>query len=247
MNKERKYYIITIILLIIIVLILIYFNTIDKKEKQIPTGNQDIFNIDVEFPNDKNVLGVSENNFNINSDVAEGQEKKEEIIKYTKIGEQKGKGEITKYTEEAEDGKVYVDDTNGKYIYQQNLRIFENVAYGYTNMISPGVSNTYEFTVHNSSKINVKYNLQMYEKSLYKVNLKYRLRKNGNYVLGNEDTWISVDELNTELSQLNKSTSDMYSLDWKWFDDDENDNIAGKNMKEEYKLNIKIYFEMVDE
>ena len=84
----------------------------------------------------------------------------------------------------------------------------------------------------------------MYEVSEYKVNLKYRLKRNGEYVIGNESNWVSASELTTAFTKLNKGGSDNYSLDWKWFDEDNTlDTIAGENMTSEYKLNIRFYFE----
>ena len=87
--------------------------------------------------------------------------------------------------------------------------------------------------------------MEMYEESEYPVNLKYRLKNGNNYVIGNETKWVTVDELKTSFKRLNKGASDNYSLEWKWFDDDANDNIAGENMESEYKLNIRFYFETV--
>ena len=55
--------------------------------------------------------------------------------------------------------KIFVSDESGDYIYQQNLNIFNNPAFEYTNKIAPGVGNTYDFVVHNSMNENVNYYL----------------------------------------------------------------------------------------
>ena len=142
-------------------------------------------------------------------------------------------------------GRLFVSDKNGDYLFQQNLRIFENAAYEFENKIAPGVSNSYQFVIHNNSNINVKYKILMYEESEYKINMKYRLKKNNQYIIGDNDNWVTFEELQTEYSKLNINESDNYSLDWKWFDDDENDNIAGKNMTSEFNLNIRITYEEI--
>ena len=101
--------------------------------------------------------------------------------------------------------------------------------------------------LHFSSCFDIKYYIEMYEESEYKVNLKYRLKKNGSYVIGNDSKWVTADELKTEFSKLNNGSTDSYALDWKWFDDDDElDNNAGENMTSEYKLNIRFYFEELD-
>ena len=142
-------------------------------------------------------------------------------------------------------GKVFIDDANGNYIYQQELDIFKNAAFNYENKIAPGVSNTYHFVVHNSSDINLKYYVEMYENTEYQINLKYRLKRNNKYVIGNEEEWVTASELKTNFNKINFSTSDSYSLDWKWFDDDKQDTIVGKNMTSKYKLNVRFHFEQV--
>ena len=88
----------------------------------------------------------------------------------------------------------------------------------------------------------------MYKKCEYDLNLQYRLRKNGNYVIGNDDRWVGVDELKTAFSKLNGNSNDRYVLDWKWEYEgnrDDIDTLIGENMNDTYQLNIKFYFEQV--
>ena len=129
----------------------------------------------------------------------------------------------------------------------KNLEIFKNAAYEYTNKIAPGVSNTYNFIVHNSTGVNLNYKMEMYEETEYKVNLKYRLKRNNEYIIGDDNSWVTAAELNTELSKIDSEGSDNYSLDWKWFHDDVNDTIAGRKMTSEYKLYMKVYMELAGE
>lgn len=232
MKREKKYFYALIILLIIINLFLFFNATFgrindmikiipegdNKKaevEENIPTGNVDVFNIDINC-SCKNECSTKENK---DIPVYKEEEHKEVI------------------------DTVFVDDKNGEYIYQNNLKIFENVAYKYFNKIAPGSSNTYYFVAHNISGVNMKYNIVMKEESSYKINLKYRLKKNDKYVIGNDTTWVDASKLKTEYSNITTDSSDVYALDWKWFDDDKNDTIAGKNMKDVYKLKIRLYFE----
>ena len=143
------------------------------------------------------------------------------------------------------DGVVYVDDEQGNYSYQNNLNIFSNVAFNYTNKIAPGSFNTYNFEVHNSSNMKLEYKIIFKEESEYDINIKYRIRKNDKYIVGDKDTYIPFNRINIPSGIVNSNSKDRYSLDWKWFDDDEKDTIAGKNMTDDYKLKININFVQV--
>lgn len=217
-TKNIKYWVI-IILLIIIILLLLFCNKFGKLGKccKEPTGNIDIFDI--------NIGGVCNNDIN-HGDIPVWNQKSE-------------KNEL---------GKIYVSDKDGNYIYHQKLNIFDNPFYEFESKIAPGVSNSYSFVVHNNSSVNVNYYIEMYKKCEYDLNLQYRLRKNGNHVIGNDDKWVGVDELKTAFSKLNGNSNDRYILDWKWEYEgnrDDIDTLIGENMNDTYQLNIKFYFEQV--
>ena len=227
-RKRDRFYWTIIILLIIIILILLFFNRIGKvvdKDVVAPTGNIDVFDIDIGC----------------------GCDDKSNCHKPV----DKDKNEIPVFDEEEDIeviGTVFVDDKNGNYLYQQNLKIFTNSAFEQDDMIAPGVSNTYNFVVHNSSNVKLKYNITMYEISEYKLNLKFRLRRNNEYVLGSSSKWVSISDLNVYDLLINSGSSDSYSLDWKWvYSDgkDYEDTIAGENMTSKYKLNIRFDFKQV--
>ena len=229
-QKKDKFFRIIAILLIIIIIILLFFSRFGRiNNYSMPTGNVDVFDIDV----------------NCN------HQRDGETDDITYIDENGNPTAVLPAFDEQKDSKtlgvVFVDDKNGNYVYQKNLNIFNNAAFAYTNKIAPGVSNTYHFVVHNSSDMNLKYYIEMYEDSEYQVNLKYRLKRNNSYVIGNDNTWVTANELKTAFQNISYSSSDSYSLDWKWFDEDNvKDTIAGENMTSLYKLNIRFYFEAVD-
>ena len=225
-KRNTLYWIITILLIIIILLLLFFIRFGKIRYSLVPTGNVDVFDIDIRC----NCTG-KDNCVTTND---EG-----ETVTIPTFNEDKDKKVL---------GNVFVDDANGNYIYQQKLRIFSNAAFKYTDKIAPGVSNSYHFVVHNSTNAKLKYFIQMYEDSEYFVNLKYRLKRNNNYVIGDDNKWVTASDLQTEFSNINMSSSDSYSLDWKWeYDDgvDEMDTLAGREMDSLYKLNIRFYFEEV--
>ena len=254
-KKDKLFWIIILLLLIIIILIL-FFTRFGKIENKylVPTGNIDIFNIDIDCiceegecdnKDDNNVKkfvkrdnkGNKEKNYTNDNNYQSGNEKKSEE-------------ESKEDSDDEEDyNGVYVDDKDGNYIYHRTLNIFTNAFYEYTNKIAPGVSNTYYFVVHNNSSIDVKYYIEMEEETSYDINLKYRLKRNGSYVVGTENSWVTANELKTSFSNLDIKDSDKYSLDWKWEYEDGRDDIdtyIGENMNDVYKLNINFYIEQVD-
>ena len=245
-NKTMIYRIIVVVLLIII-LLLVFFNRNKVGEinnNPIPTGNIDFFDIDVHAE-----YGLEEM-FPENLPNTYGNEiaTTKKVKKLYSINGQ-NTVDINTYnptTDKEKLGKVFVDDKNGDYLYQQNLAIFENSAFEYETKIAPGVSNTYNFVVHNSSEFPLNYYIEMYEESEYEVNMKYRLKRANQYVIGDDTNWVTADQLKTEFKNIGISTSDSYSLDWKWeYEDgvDDKDTLAGENMTSAYKLNIRVHFE----
>ena len=227
MNDERKNnikFLVVIILLIVIILLLLFFTRFGRIQNDyylLPTGNVDVFDIDI--------------NCSCKDSSCTPYDKDGNVIPT-----------FNEVTDKDVLGKVFVDDINGNYVYQQNLKIFTNSAFYYTEKIAPGVSNTYNFVVHNSMDYKLKYYIVMNEETEYFINLKYRLKRNGEYVIGDDSNWVGADKLKTEFSKIDIMSSDKYALDWKWeYSDgvDSLDTSAGENMTSQYKLNIKFYFE----
>ena len=146
------------------------------------------------------------------------------------------------------EGIVDVEDRNGRYVYQKSLKIFENAAFEYTNKIAPGVSNSYDFKVHNETENAIRYNIEFEENSEYAINMRYRLKRDGVYVVGNDTEWVSASELASAFKELAVDGIDGYTLDWEWPYEsgrDALDTEIGEKMVSEYSLAIKINFEEV--
>lgn len=138
-----------------------------------------------------------------------------------------------------DDENIIIEDKNGDYVYQNNLNIFSNDYLD--NKIAPGIFNIYYFKVKNVSNKDIKYYISFINNNDININLKYRLKRNGQYILG--DKWLSVDELKTPYVNLKQRKSDIYFLEWKWFDNDNEDNYIGENVLNKYLLNINFYFD----
>ena len=214
-KKNEKNFI--VMLLILIALIIIIFllvrslGFIDHRPR-IPTGNIDIF--DIIFKKD------CDNNCNCSDGT-------------TSVG---GSGSESN---EDKDG-VEVFERQIEYSQDTQLHIFTNTAYYVVdNKIAPASENSYQFVIRNNNEFNIKYDLDLLEDNKYNINMKYRLKLNGVYVAGNDDKWLTYDELKQENIALAANTYDVYTLDWKWFEGS-NDTEVGTNINSNYKLDLRI-------
>ena len=251
-DKKQNVVPITIIaLLLLLVCVLLWFLLRPQPEPtKISTGNVDVFDIRIGcLCNGKNKDGDGDggsndecgndtDGFYPNTSPGAGSQKNN--------SEKKINGDTDTDVDDA--GIVYVDDKNGWYVYQKNLEIFNNAAFEYTSKIAPGVSNSYDFKVHNETSNTIRYNIEFAEESEYAINMKYRLKRAGSYVVGSDTEWVSASQLLTAMKQLPNDGVDSYTLDWEWpYEDgkDDQDTEAGKNMESEYYLGIKVNFEEV--
>lgn len=243
-RKNDRWLIAIVILLLITVIVLLWLLLRPVPEsKRTPTDKVDVFDIRIGYI--------------CRGDNAECLDDEDDFIPYvapsrrgaTNDSEKKINGETD--TEEEREGIVYVDDKNGRYVYQKSLKIFENAAFEFTNKIAPGVSNSYEFKVHNETDGAIRYSIEFIEKSEYDINMLYRLKRGGAYVVGSDTEWVRAVELNSALKDLAEDGVDGYILDWQWpyeSGDDALDTMIGENMTSKYSLSIKINFEeAVDE
>jgi len=139
-------------------------------------------------------------------------------------------------TKNNEEGELIVD-----WGQTTQLEIFYN---DYFNdiKIAPGVSGEYSFEITNGRGNKIKYNIRLSDMNNYNINMKYRLKKDGEYVVGDNENWKNVSDINYNNQQLNINKSDKYILEWKWEDSD-NDTLIGQNIDANYSLQINIYGE----
>jgi len=104
--------------------------------------------------------------------------------------------------------------------------------------IAPGVVDKYVYTVECYGDYNMLYNMQFSDENPHKINMKYKLRRNGEYVAGDENTWVTVEELSQSGMKIAPGTTDVFILDWKWEDAD-NDTEIGETEGAKYIINIK--------
>ncbi|MDR0979118.1 MAG: PT domain-containing protein, partial [Lachnospiraceae bacterium] len=127
----------------------------------------------------------------------------------------------------------------------KELKIFQNSVFN-SNKIAPRVSGKYNFSVENLTNINYIYDFDFIAENNYGINLMYKLKRNGYYIVGNSSTWRDVQDLNVNNLLINANTNDVYTLIWKWVDS-ENDTRIGMEPNAGYKLTISFIYSQKEE
>ncbi len=112
--------------------------------------------------------------------------------------------------------------------------------------IAPGVQDTYTFTVECSGDYSMLYNMKFIDDNPHKINMKYKLKRNGNYVAGDENNWVTVEELSQKNMKIAPGTIDVFQLEWKWAEA-ENDTEIGETENAKYILNVESDAEAITE
>ena len=262
MDKSRiRDIVIKVILVTIIVVLLVHNcslirkNNMSNDNKQ-PNGNVDVFEINCTGGNckkddkekEENTTPVEEdtketlNNNSNNNNNTTNNNSGHNTNNNTGNNNNHATDEIDETLENT--NTIVKDDINlsnngASWSSTNNLRIFTNSMYSIEPKILPESSNVYKFVVKNNTNYNVKYLIKFLETNPYDINMRYRLKRGNNYVVGNDNEWVIYSALNLNNISLNANTDHIYYLEWKWVSSD-NDTEIGSNVNASYKLDIKI-------
>ena len=153
----------------------------------------------------------------------------------------------------AADGGFGVSDNNGEWTTETHTDIFHTFRYD-NNLLYPGAGSTYSFKVYNSGEKYEACSIKIEDKNEYKIPLEFKLKRNGEYIIGTEDTWHMSPVLDTGLYKI-RGTEE-YELEWRWQYQDEIESkraeaderdtalgVAAYSYDEPYYLNITVYGE----
>ena len=136
-------------------------------------------------------------------------------------------------------GDFSVTDAIEDWSNQAALKIFD------VSKISPHDNGSYDFIVNNNTNRFIKYILKLDEINEFNANISYRLKRNGVYVVGNENTYLRCDDLNIPEVSIESGKKDLYTLEWKWVEapNDAEVGYAASKTTATYslKLSIKYY------
>lgn len=232
-QRERKIVIILLLLIILLLILFFLISNFGRIEVKIPTGNIDIF--DITF--------IGQNSGCNCCKCGEGKYDKGctcECCKNTNNSTSTDNGS-EKHVIPLKENNFSVYDSEKTYSNATPLNIFSHRSY-YTleDVIAPGTENSYQFIARNNNDFAIKYDWKTVENNEYNINMKYRLKLNGKYIIGNSATWVTADEIKENEVTLADKSYNVYTLEWKWFES-ENDTEVGIAVNAYYKLNIEFF------
>ena len=212
-RKEKKViiYIITIALILLFISIFFVHDIVDRTGEK--SNSSSTASIVIKAKTDEN------NEEDNNAQAPENNEQNAEIVDYA--------------------DRILVKEGNVNFEELKELNIFNNSYFKDEALIAPGVQGKYNFVVVNETPVNFKYNINFEEVNQYGVNMVFKIKRNGEYIAGNEDTWLDKGTIDFLNYKLNAKTEDLYTVEWKW-EDAENDTDVGEIKGANYKLNVKV-------
>lgn len=128
----------------------------------------------------------------------------------------------------------------------EELNIFRNQKYNNQNIIAPKSTGTYAFLVKNITDTNLVYDLQLKEINNYNINMKYKLKLENVYIAGSKEEWKDIKDINIENIIVPAESTNLYTLEWYWADNDVQDTKIGSLTYADYTLRIKIGAQIYD-
>ena len=86
----------------------------------------------------------------------------------------------------------------------------------------------------------------MEDKNDKNINIKYRLKMNNTYIIGDENNWVSIEKMKLDNIYGLKDSKTIYALEWKWEDSDNDTQIAKEGLAT-YTVYIDIYSKLEGE
>lgn len=133
---------------------------------------------------------------------------------------------------------IEISDDDGNWQEHEKLNIF---AVSGREYVAPYDHGIYDFDIVNTVNRPISYTLELEEDNQDRVNIKYRLKENGKYIIG-VNNWVYYTDIILEDIVLNANGADSYQLEWMWVsENNELDTAIGE--KEEraiYSITFKV-------
>lgn len=110
-------------------------------------------------------------------------------------------------------------------------------------IVYPGQIGSYRFRIINENRRKMVCDIDFSDINDYNLPIVYRLSTTGKYLCGNSNEWVKIDELNVKELELPRRGECYLTIEWKWQDDgdrDEIDTILGNKELVPYTINIKM-------
>lgn len=136
---------------------------------------------------------------------------------------------------------ILIKENDMKEVTDNKLNIFKNEKFNGKSMIAPKSYGKYQFYVANISKKDVKYSMKFSDDMKKIVNMKYKLKIDNVYIRGNSENYITLDNLDVDEIIVLKDSTNIFTLEWYWEDNDSLDTIVGSEKDiQYYKLNLQL-------
>ena len=146
-----------------------------------------------------------------------------------------------------EGDSIELTEADLKIMRDTELDIFNNVKLNKKNLIAPSSKGEYRFNVKNHSNYNIIYNIRFSDMMTNYINMKYRLKLDNVYIKGNKNEYVDISQLDLESVIIAKNSTNVYTLEWIWEDNDETDTKIGSMKQDQYYMfRIQILADIYD-
>lgn len=122
----------------------------------------------------------------------------------------------------------------------ENINLFKRINQNAEKLIFPGDYGSYEFILNNTNNLPVYYNLKISEENKDRINIKYKLKLNNVYIIGDKDEYESIDKMDLKEIKIMENAKSLYTLEWKWEKSDNDLEIVRKGLAT-YRIYIDVY------
>ena len=136
---------------------------------------------------------------------------------------------------------ILIKESDMKEVIDNKLNIFKNEKFDGQSIIAPKSYGKYQFYVSNISNQHVKYTMKFSDEMKKFVNMKYKLKIDNVYIRGDLENYTTIDNLELDEIVVLKDSTNIFTLEWYWEDDDSLDTGVGSEKDTQYyKLNLQI-------
>ena len=136
---------------------------------------------------------------------------------------------------------ILIKESDMKEVIDNKLNIFKNEKFDGQSIIAPKSYGKYQFYVSNISNKHVKYSMKFSDEMKKFVNMKYKLKIDNVYIRGDLENYTTIDNLDLDEIVVLKDSTNIFTLEWYWEDNDSLDTGVGSEKDTQYyKLNLQI-------